>query len=91
MRLSARRLYVTPLLLDASKFLPLPVSLLALVLLHPAGIRGAPQSTFTNPLFAGGDPWITFDDGWYYYPAASSVAGKESICLKKSRTLTGLI
>lgn len=28
----------------------------------------ATQATFTNPLLASGpDPWITYQDGWYYY------------------------
>ena len=48
----------------------------------------APGDAFTNPLFAGGDPWVTRVDGVYYYSA--SHCGAAAICLKRSRSLTGL-
>lgn len=42
----------------------------------------------TNPLFNGGDPWVIFDNGVYYYSASYCESG--TICLKTSSTLTGL-
>ncbi len=50
----------------------------------------AERHTFTNPLFAGGDPWVTLEDGTYYYSASGCEPGHEGICIKSSRTLTGL-
>ena len=54
--------------------------------------RGAPASApvdaFMNPLFAGGDPWVTRVDGVYYYSASD--CGVADICLKRSRSLSGL-
>lgn len=44
--------------------------------------------TFTNPVFVGQDPWVTFVDGVYYYSSANCVVA--DICIKQSRTLTGL-
>nr|WP_239536146.1 glycoside hydrolase family 43 protein [Dyella kyungheensis] len=44
--------------------------------------------TFTNPVFVGQDPWVTYEDGVYYY--SSSHCGVAEICVKQSRTLTGL-
>jgi len=48
----------------------------------------APGGTFTNPLFAGGDPWVTRVDDVYYYSASD--CGVAAICLKRSRSLSGL-
>ena len=67
----------------------LPVLLCAVV---PASIarvaaHGA-KASFTNPLFRGGDPWVTRVDGVYYY--AASNCGVADLCIKKSRSLSGL-
>ena len=43
---------------------------------------------FTNPLFVGQDPWVTYVDGLYYY--SSSNCGVADICVKRSPSLTGL-
>src|SRR3712207_579096 len=33
----------------------------------PATATGPlPARTFTNPLYAGADPWVVRHDGWYY-------------------------
>ena len=48
----------------------------------------APGAAFTNPLFAGGDPWVTRVDGVYYYSASDCAVA--AICLKQSRSLSGL-
>ncbi len=53
------------------------------------GLRVAEAQTFTNPLFAGGDPWVTHERGRYYY-SASGCDGKQDICLKAAHTLLGL-
>ena len=47
--------------------------------------------TFTNPIFTGADPWVTYVDSTYYYSEAGCNPMRESICIKKSKTLTGLI
>jgi len=44
--------------------------------------------TFTNPIFAGQDPWVTRVGGIYYY--SESYCGVADVCLKSSPTLTGL-
>lgn len=44
--------------------------------------------TFTNPVFKGQDPWVTLVGGTYYY--SGSHCGIADICVKSSRTLTGL-
>lgn len=55
----------------------------------PAGAAmPAGGATFTNPLFKGGDPWVTRVDGVYYYSA--SYCGVADICIKRSRSLSGL-
>ena len=46
------------------------------------------QNSFTNPLFPGGDPWVTRVDGMYFYSASN--CGVAAICLKQSRSLYGL-
>lgn len=48
----------------------------------------ASAQNFTNPTFSGGDPWITFVNGNYYY--SRSYCGVGDICVKSSSTLTGL-
>ncbi|HEY4143519.1 glycoside hydrolase family 43 protein [Pinirhizobacter sp.] len=45
-------------------------------------------ATFTNPVFVGQDPYIEVVDGIYYY--SSSGCGIADICVKQSRSLTGL-
>jgi len=57
--------------------------IVALVLSLPAR-----SATFANPLFAGGDPWVTRVGGVYYYSA--SHCGAADICIKRSRSLSGL-
>lgn len=53
------------------------------------GLRcAAAAGTFTNPIFAGQDPWVTLADGRYYY--SESHCGVADICVKSSTTLTGL-
>lgn len=60
----------------------------ALALPALGGPASAPRGAFTNPLFAGGDPWVTRVDGLYYYSASD--CGVAAICLKRSRSLSGL-
>lgn len=55
--------------------------------LPPAAATHA-AAGFTNPLFTGGDPWITRIDGVYYYSA--SQCGVADVCVKHSRSLSGL-
>lgn len=43
---------------------------------------------FTNPVFVGQDPWVIYVDGTYYY--SGSNCGVGDICVKQSKTLTGL-
>ena len=45
--------------------------------------------TFKNPLFQGTDPWITYDNGTYYYLEDGCAVGMD-ICMKTSSTLTGI-
>jgi GH43 family beta-xylosidase len=44
--------------------------------------------TFTNPVLSSQDPWVTFDNGVYYY--SESNCGLADICVVSSPTLTGL-
>lgn len=60
----------------------------ALVLPSLRATTPAGGATFTNPLFKGGDPWVTRVDGLYYYSA--SHCGVADICIKRSRSLSGL-
>ena len=46
------------------------------------------SATFHNPLFKGGDPWVTRVDDIYYY--AASNCGRADVCIKRSASLTGL-
>lgn len=67
---------------------------LAIVVSVPASFVSQTASattkcTFVNPLFKGGDPWVIRVDGIYYYSASN--CGVADICVKHSRTLTGLI
>jgi GH43 family beta-xylosidase len=61
------------------------------VLLAAGALCAAPPgmaAKFTNPVFVGQDPWITYVDGTYYY--SGSHCGVADICVKQSKTLTGL-
>ncbi len=60
----------------------------ALVASAPLAAHPAPGATFVNPLFKGGDPWVTRYRGVYYYSASN--CGIADICVKHARTLTGL-
>ncbi|NII12194.1 glycoside hydrolase family 43 protein [Oleiagrimonas sp. C23AA] len=53
-----------------------------------AATAGTPGNTFTNPLFKGADPWVTRVDGMYYF--SGSNCGKAALCIKRSRSLSGL-
>lgn len=66
-----------------TRFLLLPV-----VLALAAGAHAAATETFANPLFDGGDPWVTRVDGVYYYSASN--CGVADVCIKRSRSLSGL-
>jgi GH43 family beta-xylosidase len=45
------------------------------------------ERTFTNPLFnSGADPWIIYQDGWYYY----SRSGGGGLVLRKAKNLDSL-
>lgn len=48
----------------------------------------AAAAASANPLFNGGDPWVVFENGTYFYTA--SYCEVATICLKMSTTLTGL-
>lgn len=54
----------------------------------PAVAAAGAAPTFCNPLFAGGDPWVTRVDGVYYYSASN--CGVADLCIKRSRSLSGL-
>lgn len=53
-----------------------------------AQARAPPVHVFSNPLFAGGDPWVTQVGGVYYYSASDCRVAE--ICVKRSRSLSGL-
>lgn len=59
-----------------------------LILIVFATVQACAASTFTNPIFQGQDPWVTYVDGVYYY--SGSGCGVADICIKQSRTLIGL-
>ncbi|MBB6184512.1 glycoside hydrolase family 43 protein [Oleiagrimonas soli] len=62
---------------------------LAVLLLGLTGLAQAGAAeTFTNPVFRSQDPWITRVGGVYYY--IESGCGVADICVKRSRSLTGL-
>lgn len=61
---------------------------LFLALSSPALAAAAQSAVFANPLFAGGDPWVTRVDGTYYYSASN--CGVADLCIKQSRSLSGL-
>src|SRR3954453_22702521 len=63
-----------------------PSNPVLLALCIVASIRGQSQPVFSNPLFAGQDPWVTQWNGNYYYSESSG----GSILIRKSATLTGL-
>ncbi|MHB8733713.1 MAG: glycoside hydrolase family 43 protein, partial [Terriglobales bacterium] len=54
----------------------------------PTPTPSAPAQTFVNPLINGGDPWVTRVNGTYYYSASG--CGVATICVKSSKTLSGL-
>ncbi|QEE23655.1 family 43 glycosylhydrolase [Rhodanobacter glycinis] len=62
--------------------------IVALAVALPTVAAARAGGTFTNPLFAGGDPWVTRVDGVYYYSASN--CGAADICIKRSRSLSGL-
>lgn len=44
------------------------ISLLLIIQLTAAAAQVAPVKTFTNPILSSGaDPWVIFNDGYYYY------------------------
>ena len=59
------------------------MALLAALLMHASH-----AATFINPVFQGQDPWVTYVDGTYYY--SGSNCGVADICIKESRSLSGL-
>ncbi|WNL44690.1 glycoside hydrolase family 43 protein [Dyella sp. BiH032] len=61
-----------------------PVLVAGALCLAPPGMA----AQFTNPVFVGQDPWVTYVDGTYYYSSAN--CGVADICVKQSKTLTGL-
>lgn len=69
----------------------------AAVLVALIGLAFAPPPqakhwhSFTDPLFPGGDPWIVREAGYYYFSSVDCEPYRDAICIKKSRTLTGLI
>lgn len=67
-------------------FLPGPA--LAVGFMLASSLQAAPPAFFSNPLFDGGDPWVTRVDGVYYYAAAN--CGAADICIKRSVALSGL-
>jgi GH43 family beta-xylosidase len=53
----------------------------------PIAEHGKSDKTFTNPIFnSGADPWIIFNNGWYYYTCSSGAR----IILRKARNLNEL-
>ena len=60
----------------------------AALAIFPGVASSSSSSTFKNPLFDGGDPWVTRVDGVYYYSASN--CGVADICVKQSATLSGL-
>jgi GH43 family beta-xylosidase len=47
--------------------------------------------TFTNPIGAGADPWVTYWQGNYYYSHADDAIDSTSIYVHRSRTLQGIV
>lgn len=60
----------------------------AIALLASLLMQTSHAATFTNPVFQGQDPWVTYVDGTYYYSGCN--CGVADICIKASRSLSGL-
>ncbi|WP_407272147.1 family 43 glycosylhydrolase [Radiobacillus sp. PE A8.2] len=43
---------------------------------------------FSNPLYQGQDPFVTYKDGFYYFVSSSNLDSNNKIYVSKSRTLT---
>jgi GH43 family beta-xylosidase len=67
----------------------LAIACMSVALALQSIVAAAAGEAFTNPLFAGGDPWVTRVDGIYYYSASN--CGIADICIKRSRSLSGLV
>ncbi|UJF35766.1 family 43 glycosylhydrolase [Paenibacillus hexagrammi] len=44
--------------------------------------------TFSNPLYQGQDPFVTYKDGFYYFVSSSNLDSNNKVYVSKSRTLT---
>jgi GH43 family beta-xylosidase len=67
----------------------LTIACMSVALLLQSMVAAAAGEAFRNPLFAGGDPWVTRVDGIYYYSASN--CGIADICIKRSQSLSGLV
>jgi GH43 family beta-xylosidase len=68
-------------------YLTAALTFLLSIVSGPYNEPGKSVKTFTNPIFtSGADPWIIFNDGWYYYTCSSG--GR--IILRKGRNLDEL-
>ncbi|MCS7460558.1 family 43 glycosylhydrolase [Paenibacillus doosanensis] len=45
-------------------------------------------SKFSNPLYQGQDPFVTYKDGFYYFVSSSNLDSNNKVYVSKSRTLT---
>lgn len=86
--LSPRPLLALCALLASCRSEPTAVTSQRRVDAPPPRAAASAVPTFQNPLFGGGDPWVLYDGGNYYY--SESYCGIATICIKRSPTLTGL-
>ncbi|BFT72039.1 family 43 glycosylhydrolase [Paenibacillus sp. P36] len=46
------------------------------------------HNKFSNPLYQGQDPFVTYKDGYYYFVSSSNLDSENKVYVSKSRTLT---
>lgn len=53
------------------------------------GVMSASEfDKFSNPLYQGQDPFVTYKDGFYYFVSSSNLDSNNKVYVSKSRTLT---
>lgn len=62
------------------------IFLLTIMLSINATVQGT-SNNFANPIYDGADPWVIYDDGYYYYCGSD---GERTIYVIKSESITGL-
>ncbi|WP_438350401.1 S-layer homology domain-containing protein [Paenibacillus sp. FA6] len=66
-----------------------PLSIARAEFMKEMGVTSSSVSEkFNNPLYQGQDPFVAYQDGFYYYVSSSNLDSNNKVYVSKSRTLT---